>query len=344
VAIALDATYSTGPELSGVGVYSHEILFGLAGGHPGHRFRFCYRPHRFVRSLRERLPGNASRCLLGDTWWLPGGHSLFHGLNQRMPRMRMGPAVCTFHDLFVMTGDYSTGEFRSRFSEQARDAAERSDLIIAVSSFTAAQVRDLLGVEASRLRVIHHGVRALPAAEVERQPVVLSVGTVQARKNTGRLVEAFEQMPPPWRLVLAGSPSGYGAGQILARIDASPARDRIRVTGYVSTEELARLYGEASVFAFPSLDEGFGMPVLEAMSCGVPVVASDRSALPEICGDAALLVDPSDVATLAEALLRAGTHSDVRRDLTARGKKRAATFTWAAAVEATWNVYRELLT
>jgi glycosyltransferase involved in cell wall biosynthesis len=281
--------------------------------------------------------------VLGDNWSVPAGHSLFHGLNQRMPHMSVRRRVCTFHDLFVMTGDYSTREFRTRFSAQARTAAERADLIIAVSSFTAGQVRDLLGVEASRLRVIHHGVRALPAMDIERQPVVLSVGAVQARKNTRGLVEAFERMPPPWRLVLAGSATGYGAGQILASIRESSARDRIRVTGYVSTEELGRLYGKASVFAFPSLDEGFGMPVLEAMACAVPVVASNRSALPEVCGDAALLVDPLDIEDLAAALVRAGTDPELRRELIARGKNRAAGFTWTAAVEATWGVYRELL-
>lgn len=343
VAIALDATYSTGSELSGVGVYSREILFGLARAHPEQRFRFCYRSHKFLGSLKERLPANARRCLLRERTCFPPAPILFHGLNQRLPSAGMRRRVCTFHDLFVMTGEYSTPEFRARFADQARRAAERADLIIAVSRFTAQQVRNLLGVETARLRVVHHGVRPLSVPVVPREPIVLTVGAIQSRKNTLRLVEAFEQMPDSWQLVLAGSAAGYGAEKILARIEVSPAKERIRVTGYVTTAELGRLYGQASIFAFPSLDEGFGMPVLEAMSCGVPVVASDASALPEVCGDAALLINPVEADSIALGLRRLAEDSALRGDLSQRGLKRAANFTWSAAVEATWTVYRELL-
>ena len=126
-----------------------------------------------------------------------------------------------------------------------------------------------------------------------RENVILNVGAIQKRKNIARLVAAFETVAPEWRLVLAGS-DGYGAEEIRARIAASPARERIAVLGYVTPEELAGWYARASVFAFPSLDEGFGMPVLEAMAAGVPVVTSNRSALPEVAGDAALLVDPEE--------------------------------------------------
>ena len=152
------------------------------------------------------------------------------------------------------------------FARQAREAAERAELIICVSEFTASQVESLLRVERARLRVIHHGLRfrATPAAGA-REPIVLSVGALQRRKNLVRLVEAFEAAaPPPWRLILAGS-DGYGAEEIHARIARSPARARIETTGWIDDAELAALYRRASVFAFPSLDEGFGIPVLEAM-------------------------------------------------------------------------------
>src|SRR5436305_9349415 len=153
--IALDATYSVGDALSGVGLYSREILLGLATAHPEARFDFCYRPHRY--RLAGALPPNARRrMLLG-----PQSADLFHGLNQRLPRVWRGRAVATFHDLFVMTVEYSTPEFRARFTAQAREAAERADAIIAVSSFTRQQVMDLLGVEASRVTVVPHGCRAL---------------------------------------------------------------------------------------------------------------------------------------------------------------------------------------
>jgi glycosyltransferase involved in cell wall biosynthesis len=335
--IALDATYSIGEELSGVGLYSREILFGLAAAHPDVRFQFYYRPHRYLRSWREPIASNARRRLF------PRSFDLFHGLNQRLPDIPMRRAVATFHDLFVLTGEYSTPEFRARFAAQARDAARRATAIITVSAFTASQVVSLLGVDASKVRVVHHGVRALPAPpEIEREPVILNVGAIQTRKNIARLVEAFERVDAPWKLVLAGS-NGYGAAGILARIQASPARDRISVLGYVPLSELSALYRRASVFAFPSLDEGFGMPVLEAMAAGAAVLTSDRSALPEVAGDAALLVDPLNVEAMGESLRELTQNRDLRSDLARRGTTRAAQFTWEKAVRETWDVYREVL-
>ena len=230
--IALDATYSVGDELSGVGLYSREMLLGLAAAHPEARFDFCYRPHRYWRSWANPLPANARRRLLAEPLG-PRAADLFHGLNQRLPRIPLRRAVTTFHDLFVLTGEYSTEEFRARFAAQARDAAARSAAIIAVSAFTKNAVVSLLGVEASKVRVVHHGVRGLPYSPAPREKVVLNVGAIQKRKNIARLVEAFETLEPGWRLVLAGS-FGYGSADILARIEHSPARDRISVLGYVS--------------------------------------------------------------------------------------------------------------
>ena len=155
-------------------------------------------------------------------------------------------------------------------------------------------------------------------------------------------MEAFETLGPEWQLVLAGS-HGYGAEEILARIAASPARNRIRVTGYLSPEELAGWYARAAVFAFPSLDEGFGMPLLEAMAAGVPVITSNRSALPEVAGDAALLVDPHNGEALGQALRELSVNVDLCRELARRGTARAQTFTWEKAVRETWDVYRTLL-
>jgi len=340
VTIALDASYSTGDELSGVGLYSREILWGLAAAHPEQRFDFWYRPHRYLRA--SGLPRNARRRLLVEPLGPPRA-ALFHGLNQRLPRMPMRRAVATFHDLFVLSGEYSTPEFRERFAAQARDAAARADLVIAVSAFTAGQVSALLDVEPSKIRVVHHGTRRLKFPPVARERLILSVGAIQKRKNIARLVEAFETLDRSWRLVLAGSVSGFGAAEILARIQQSPARDRISVTGYVSPETLAEWYARSTIFAFPSLDEGFGMPILEAMAAGTPVITSNRSALPEVAGDAALLVDPENTEALAEALRDLAAREDRRRELARRGAARAQCFTWERAVRETWDVYRELL-
>ena len=341
LSIALDATYSLGEDLSGVGVYSREILAGLAAAHPEARFRFCYRPHRLLGSLRETLPRNARRAPLGESAG-PWGADLFHGLNQRLPRHRYRRAVCTFHDLFVMTGDYSSPEFRRRFAEQARQAAARADRIIAVSAFTAGQVHELLGVETERIQVVHHGLRRLPSPPRRPETIILSVGAIQKRKNTARLVEAFEKAGAGWELVLAGA-AGFGAAEVLERIGRSSCRDRIRVLGYVPDSELAFWYARAGVFAFPSLDEGFGIPVLEAMAQGIPVLTSRRAALPEVVGDAACTADPENVPELAAALDGLLRDEALRNELAARGIRRAANFTWEKAVSKTWEVYRTLL-
>jgi glycosyltransferase involved in cell wall biosynthesis len=191
---------------------------------------------------------------------------------------------------------------------------------------------------------VHHGTRKFAEpliAPPHREKVILNVGAIQKRKNIARLVEVFETLPPSWQLVLAGS-NGYGAEEILARIEKSPARERINVTGYVSPAELSGWYARAAVFAFPSLDEGFGMPVLEAMAAGVPVITSNRSALREVAGDAALLVDPEDTEALGQALHELTLNVDLCRDLARRGTARVRMFTWEKAISDTWNVYRTL--
>jgi glycosyltransferase involved in cell wall biosynthesis len=341
VKIALDATYSIGDELSGVGIYSRALLFGLAEAHPDVGFDFCYRPHRFWRAGAEVLPRNARRRLLAGPL---GARSadLFHGLNQRLPRVHMRRSAATFHDLFVLSGEYSTPEFRARFAAQARDAAARTDLVITVSEFTKSQVTGLLGVPAGKVRVVHHGVRKLVLPPMARENVILHVGAIQKRKNLARLVEAFAAVDGDWRLVLAGS-AGYGAAEIEAGIQASPARDRIQVTGYVSNHELARWYARASIFAFPSLDEGFGMPVLEAMAAGIPVLAANSSSLPEVAGTAAILVDPGQTDAIADGLRRLTQDAALRRELARQGHERANLFSWDHAVHGTWGVYKELL-
>jgi glycosyltransferase involved in cell wall biosynthesis len=341
--VALDATYSLGSSLSGVGVYSREILNGLAAAEPGSEWEWFYRSQRYWRARGLPRPSNVRLRFLADSW---GSRSadLFHGLNQRLPSRRFRRQIATFHDLFVLSGEYSTPEFRKRFAIQAREAATRADLVIAVSAFTATQVERFLNVPGSRIRVIHHGTVPRPGSGTAplREKVVLCVGAIQARKNQARLIRAFRAMPTDWTLVLAGS-QGYGADETLRAAADSPARSRIRLTGYLTGEQLADWYSCAGIFAFPSLDEGFGMPVLEAMAAGVPVIAGNRSALPEVCGDAAQLIDPSSEEEIASALVRLAADQGRREELIALGIERAKQFRWADAVASTLAVYRELL-
>jgi glycosyltransferase involved in cell wall biosynthesis len=340
VTVALDATYSLGPVLSGVGVYSRRLIEELVREAPEWKFLLCYRTNRFLQALAQRRPGpNARRCWMEEPWWTPRGVDLFHGLNQRLPARRYRHMVATFHDLFVMSGAYSTPEFRQRFTDLAREAASRAELIVAVSAHTAQQVEQLLGVEPSRLRVVHHGVDAVPRppAPGPRPPLLLHVGAIQTRKNIARLVEAVETLDVD--LVLAGS-DGYGAPEIHARIEASPARKRIRCLGYVDRATLDDLYRTAAALVFPSLDEGFGIPVLEAMAAGLPVVTSNRSGTAEAAGDAAVLVDPTDVEAIRAGIERVlGDTADLIR----KGRERAAQFPWSRAARETLAVYRELL-
>ncbi len=339
--IALDATYSLDKALSGVGVYSREILNGLAQIEPESRFEWFYRFRRYWKSRHDPRPPNVTRRILADTW---GDRSapLFHGLNQRLPQRRFRRQIATFHDLFVLSGEYSTREFRERFARQAREAANAADLIIAVSRFTASQVEDLLGVDAARIRVVHHGVTPRKLPNVPRENLVLCVGAIQRRKNQATLVRAFRAMPADWKLVLVGS-QGYEASEALREVANSPCVDRIVITGYVSDAELGSLYARARIFAFPSLDEGFGMPALEAMAAGVPVVAGNRSALPEVCGEAATLIDPENEQQLAAALNRIASDEVTAGEMIRAGIEHANSFKWKAAVEETAAIYRELV-
>jgi glycosyltransferase involved in cell wall biosynthesis len=172
--------------------------------------------------------------------------------------------------------------------------------------------------------------------------MILSVGAIQRRKNTVRLVEAFEQLDSGWKLVLAGS-SGFDSHAALQRIESSPRKQDIQVLGYVPDSQLEELYRRAAIFAFPSLDEGFGMPVLDAMARGVPVLTSNVSAMPEVAGGAALLIDPADAGSIAEGLRRLTADTALREQLTSAGLARAQDFSWEKSVEATWKVYGELL-
>ncbi len=338
--LALDATYAYSPELTGVGVYSRRLIDGLAARHPEAILYECLRWKSFWRAPSATAP-NVWRRLLQSPLPIYGA-DLFHALNQRIDRRPARRVVATFHDLFVMTADYSTPEFRERFAKQAKTAAALADVVIAVSAFTADQVENLLGVPRSRIRIIGHGADLPPLSAQPRENIILTVGAIQKRKNTLRLIRAFERLPSDWALLLAGPSSGYGAEEVSDYLKRSPARDRVQTLGYVSAPMLEKLYWRASVFAFPSLDEGFGIPVLEAMAHGVPVVTSSVSALPEVAGDAALLVDPSDTEAIAEALTRLTSDSVLAASLSEKGRARAANLSWANAVKATDEVYREL--
>ena len=169
---------------------------------------------------------------------------------------------------------------------------------------------------------------------------ILFVGMIEPRKNLGNLVDAFlmDSLPQFCDLVLAGS-LGWGYSELLRKIGASSDKRSIRMPGYVDHADLPALYSAATAFVYPSFYEGFGLPILEAMACGTPVITSSISSLPEVAGDAAILVDPTDAKALASALQRIVKDSSLRQDLSRRGRQRASLFTWQQSAEKTLAVY-----
>jgi glycosyltransferase involved in cell wall biosynthesis len=350
VFVALDATYLVDPHPSGIAIYSRELLEGLARSHPGDQFLHFYRLKQYRRSMPAAFPNVRKRLLLPPIpstapWRQP---DVFHALNQRVDSHPARHVISTFHDLFVMTGEYSSADFRARFTTQARHAAERSDLIITVSEFTRDQVVSCLNVDRERIRVVPHGVHLPddPAPLDRRERFILCVGALQVRKNVIRLIQAFERLPARvvsgWKLVLAGSTAGFGAAEIVACTEQSSASSQIQLRGYVTAAELKDLYQRALIFAFPSLDEGFGIPVLEAMANGIPVLTSNRSALPQVVGDAAVLTDPYDLDGISHALGGLIENESLRAKLRVLGLERARLFPWERTVQATYAVYEEL--
>jgi glycosyltransferase involved in cell wall biosynthesis len=172
--------------------------------------------------------------------------------------------------------------------------------------------------------------------------MVLAVGAIQTRKNTLNAVRALAKLPTPYKLVLAGG-DGYGSRAVHDFIRSAALESRVKVLGYVAAERLPILYQASSLFLFPSLEEGFGLPVLEAMAHGVPVVASGTSSLPEVAGDAALYADPHDPGGMAEKIRRAVEDPGLRVGLIERGLARARQFTWQRTAEETLRVYDEVV-
>ena len=353
----MDATYALDPYPSGVARYSDRLIRELSRV-PELRLTLCARWPRVLR-LGGHFDGLPFRsCWLQEplNWRLPGQVELFHGLNQRLPRYQFRHQVVTVHDVFAISAeDYSTPAFRARFSASIRDAGTRADRVICVSAYTRDQLCRQLGVRPESCVVVHHGVEQAPrppSVEARQRarrlagegPFFLSVGVIDVRKNMLAAVEAISRLstPTPARLVVAGS-AGHGAQKVLDFIHRRGLRDRIRLLGYTDEATLDALYAEATALLFPSLEEGFGLPVLEAMARGLPVIASNTSSLPEIAGDAAVLVDPRDVEGMTEAARRMVEDEPWRAQSSALGRARASQFTWQRAAQSTLDVYRSLL-
>jgi glycosyltransferase involved in cell wall biosynthesis len=251
--------------------------------------------------------------------------------------------------------EYSSPSFQKRFTEILLDAIARADRIIAVSNATRQDLLRHTKASDQRIRVVHHGVDSIsPPSDEERQAFrqdvlrldadekfFLNVGVIQTRKNIANIVLATARLRDA-RLVLAGG-DGFGAEATHQLIERNGLGSRVIRLGHASAATLRMLYSTAAALVFPSLEEGFGMPVLEAMACGLPVITSDCSAMPEVAGEAAILVNPRDVLEISEAMRRVAEDQTLAADLRRRGRERAAQFSWKRCAQETWKVYQEAL-
>lgn len=277
---------------------------------------------------------------------------------RRMLWRRPCALVATIHDLapFRLPGKYDW--LRMLYGRVAvKQLAHRQNQIVAVSRETAADLRRFFAVPAARVTVIPNGLdhqrfrpegprldpERLPTRQGENPHFFLYVARLEhPAKNHARLIAAFERFKATtrsaWQLVLCGS-DWHGADVIHRLIRQSPYASDIRVMGFVPDHEIAPWYRAASAMVFPSLFEGFGLPPLEAMACGCPVLASSVEAVSEVCGDAAILVDPRNVDDLADGLGRIATDQTLRRQLRHSGLARAREFNWSATAAAMLDVY-----
>src|ERR1700716_1131088 len=345
--VALD-TRALADAATGVGRYLGALI---AAFHDSHGVDL-------MRYQDQRLP------LLGPQFELPlrmrrDGAQLIHGPANALPLLRLGlPGVVTIHDLAIYDHPewFPSGQWfatRVVVPQSARGAR----MIICPSEATKRATVRLFGIEPERCRVIPHGVEtefALPASPSVKADVkaryalpdryLLQLGTVQPRKNYVTSLRALARIPAAERLplIVAGA-FGWKYDAVVDTVRELDLREWVRFVGYAGMPDLPALYQMAQAVLFPSLDEGFGLPLLEAFAAGTPVVASDAGAIPEVAGDAALLSAPEDAQALADNLLRLLTDPPLRERQVAAGRARAALYTWSASAAAHREVYESVV-
>ncbi|MBO0744454.1 MAG: glycosyltransferase family 4 protein [Candidatus Dormibacteraeota bacterium] len=354
--IAVDGDGLSRPQ-AGVGVYTREILRALAAaapvdltvyGPPGIDL-----PPGVTAARRSTIPF-AGRHLLWSGALRRTGADVFFGCIGQLPLRGVGmPSVVTAHDLAIYRNPewFPDGQWLSVQHVVPR-SLRRADRVICVSHSTARDVEALLGVPHDRLRVVPLGVdgafssqSAEAIADVRRrldlpERFILFVSTIEPRKNLPVLLDAWSHLDDRPALVVAGL-TGWRAREIEAKLEG--AGGEVRRLGPVDRRDLPALYSAALCLCHPSWYEGFGLTPLEAMACGTPVVVSSRSSLPEVVGDAGLLIDPADPDAWTAALAQVLTDDDLRQELRTRGLARAASFTWSRTAEETWAVMQEVV-
>jgi glycosyltransferase involved in cell wall biosynthesis len=278
---------------------------------------------------------------------------LFHGVHSVVPIASPVPTVVTVHDLaFIRFTQTFRAYNRAYLDFATRLSVRRAARVLVVSEHTKREVVGMLGVHPERVVVTPNAVRehfrvperaALEAFRVEKglpERFVLYVGTLEPRKNLTTLLDAYAQVVKRHNVpLIVGGGKGWLYDAVFQRLEQLGLREQVQFVGYIAEEELPLWYAAATVFVFPSIYEGFGMPPLEAMACGTPVIVSDSSSLPEVVGDAGLLAPPHDPVAFAEALDRVLADSALHQELRERGLVQATRFSWRTTAERTLAAY-----
>ena len=307
-----------------------------------------------VRAGTSWFPARCVEPLWKRAAWPPieswtGPVDVVHGTNYTAPPAR-APVVVSVHDLTFLHRPDLVMDDTHAVGPALRTLLDRGATVHVISDFVGAEVRDAFGLPPERVVRVYPGIAdtaggsaAAGRALAGFDRYVLALGQLEPRKNLPTLVRAFDRMggDPDLALIVAG-PDGWARDEFFEAVGAARHRDRIRWLGYVSDEQRRDLLAGATVFAYPSLYEGFGLPPLEAMAAGVPVVAANRGAIPEIAGDAALLVDPTDADELAAGIITLADDDTRCRAFVAAGRERAARFDWRTTVNGFVDLYTEL--
>ena len=355
-------------KLHGVGNYIKNLVWSLSRVDSANEYlvlasheNLCHFEGLPANFNLQLAPGHPAKRILWEQIVLPAKlkyHKvdLYHGPAFITPLFKTCQQVVTIHDAsFRLTPERHT--LKRRFYRAIVPAImDTSDSIIAVSKSAKSDLLGVAEVPCEKISVIPLGVdpQFRPVHEphqLERirykyslpRDFILYVGMIEPRKNLEMLVDAYlsDSLSARFDLVFAGG-LGWNYSSLLQKIESSGAADRIRLPGYIATADLPALYTAASAFAYPSLREGFGLPILEAMACGTPVVTSSVSSLPEVAGTAALFADPHDSGALASALQSVLSNKNLRTDLSRRGLDRARGFTWDHTARQTLALYHRV--
>ncbi len=277
---------------------------------------------------------------------------LFWSPNYNIPLTYRGKLVVTIHDLFHLACNYGIGGglkllYAKFFFYQVK---RRASAILCDSHFTADELKQFTDVDTRKVSVIHLGIDSswfsIPATDSPRsKPYMIAVGNVKPHKNLKRLVEAFELISDkiPHDLIIVGQKAGFVTGDHEVLKMGTRLGDRLSFTGLVDDQELKQLIANADTLVFPSLYEGFGLPPLEAMAAGCPVIAANAASIPEVCGQAVLYCDPLSVEDIAHNILKMVTDNSLKLDFICRGREHAKLFRWENCAAETIDVFRSLM-